>query len=529
MLVAFNSIVSQVSADNAGRYAASTADAISANIVMEVGIVGKAARSAAVTVWLADEHNAEKKTLAFEEFSNAVGELYSSYLSVTATGSHNYYIIDEYDTLSGFQPFSVLDKSTPEHLWFFDMISSDKDYLLNVAMDDVVHQKRVWLNYNVVRDGVNVGVISTWLDFSSIAGELFVQYDNTTLRGLIIDENGIINLDSALIGDMDADNSSQDAQIEEELGDPVFLEIIRSHLDNVDGVFETRGAPMVIELESSPYRFATIAGIKGTPWSMVVLYNPSSFLSLSLFLPVISILIALLIAFALIMNAVRNREIFKPLDRLSASLLRLKEDSDATVYGIEREDEIGNLSKTIMDLFTQANYDALTGIYNRNYMDSTFQNIMHMLSRSNGILSVLMIDVDFFKKYNDEYGHDKGDYCLKAVAKTLSDSITRKEDFVARYGGEEFLAILPNTDEAGVRIIANRLLESVRRMALPHGRSSVADHVTVSIGATTGNVLFTQAKEVFIKRADEAMYSAKQSGRDRYVFMPLSSEYLFDD
>jgi len=261
----------------------------------------------------------------------------------------------------------------------------------------------------------------------------------------------------------------------------------------------------------------------------VVLYNPSSFVDLSLFLPVISILTALLIFFALLMNAVRNRVLFKPLDQLSDSLLQLKENSDAIVYGMERDDEIGNLSRTIMDLFTQANYDALTGIYNRNYMVSNFQNIMHMLSRSNGILSVLMIDVDFFKNYNDEYGHDKGDYCLKAVAKALSDSITRKEDFVARYGGEEFLAILPNTDESGARIIANRLLESVRRMALPHGRSSVADHVTVSIGVTTGRVLFTQTKEEFIKRADEAMYSAKQGGRDRYVFMPLSSEYLLDE
>ncbi|MCL2699902.1 MAG: GGDEF domain-containing protein, partial [Defluviitaleaceae bacterium] len=175
----------------------------------------------------------------------------------------------------------------------------------------------------------------------------------------------------------------------------------------------------------------------------------------------------------------------------------------------------------IVELFTKANYDALTGIHNRHFLETAFQSVTHILSRSGGRLSVFMIDIDFFKNYNDKYGHDKGDSCLKAVAQTLSDTIPRKGDFVARYGGEEFIAVLPNTDEAGARLIANRLLDSVRSLKMPHAASDASEFLTISIGVTSGKVSYSQNCDDFIKRADEALYSAKQGGRDRYIFLPL--------
>ena len=521
MLSAFGNIVGQVASDNAGRYAASTADAFSANIVKEIGLMGKAARSDAIVSWLSDEGNAENKILAFEELSGIIGELYSNVLYVGFAASQNYYIVSEEDTISDLWPFASFHKANPSDAWFFEIISSEKDYILNIGTDDLEQQTRVWLNYNVLDDGVSIGTLSTWLDFSYISGELFSQYNSASLRGLIIDENGTVNMDSAVFSGSDFEILDFEMQIEEELSDPVFLDMIRSHLDSVEGVFEVRSEPLVIELRSDPYRFATVAEIRATPWSVVLLYNPSAFLSMSLFLPIIAILVALLLAFAITLNMVSTRQIFRPLARLVGSLVQLKEDSEASVYGIERDDEIGNLSNTIVDLFTKANFDALTGIYNRHYMTANFSNLMHILSRSDGVLSVLMLDVDFFKNYNDEYGHDKGDHCLRAVAKALDDSLTRKEDFVARFGGEEFVAVLMNTDETGARIIANRMLDNVRALNIPHAKSDISGTLTISAGLTSGKVLYTQSYEDFIKRADEALYMSKQGGRDRYTFLPI--------
>jgi diguanylate cyclase (GGDEF)-like protein len=133
----------------------------------------------------------------------------------------------------------------------------------------------------------------------------------------------------------------------------------------------------------------------------------------------------------------------------------------------------------------------------------------------------MMIDIDFFKNYNDTYGHNEGDKCLRAVAKALTDGITRSDDFVARYGGEEFVVVLPNTEEGGARLIANKLLENVRDCKIPHTHSVTADHVTVSIGVTTGNVGHTQVGEEYVKRADEMLYKSKNSGRNRYNFETL--------
>ncbi|MCL1999991.1 MAG: diguanylate cyclase [Planctomycetes bacterium] len=167
-------------------------------------------------------------------------------------------------------------------------------------------------------------------------------------------------------------------------------------------------------------------------------------------------------------------------------------------------------------------YDALTGIYNRRYFDENLKRILKFLSHSGGMLSLMLIDIDYFKNYNDSYGHGEGDNCLKIIADTISRSVTRPDDFVARYGGEEFAIVLPNTDNNGARVIADKLLENVRERNLPHRKSTVADRVTVSIGATTGRVKHTHSGEDYIKQADILLYQSKQHGRNRYTFAPLA-------
>jgi diguanylate cyclase (GGDEF)-like protein len=182
-------------------------------------------------------------------------------------------------------------------------------------------------------------------------------------------------------------------------------------------------------------------------------------------------------------------------------------------------DRISNgLFKNNLILDEKVHYDGLTGVYNRRFMDDNLKRGIKTLSRSNGMLSVMMVDIDFFKKYNDTYGHKMGDICLKAVAKALSET-ARMDDCVIRYGGEEFVILLPNTDETGVGITASRLLKSVRDLEIPHKNSDIALHVTISIGATTINVKLNHEYMDYIQRADEALYMSKNTGRDRYTHL----------
>jgi diguanylate cyclase (GGDEF)-like protein len=191
------------------------------------------------------------------------------------------------------------------------------------------------------------------------------------------------------------------------------------------------------------------------------------------------------------------------------------------------EDDIIEMMRSAAFLFANAfirnevEYDALTGIHNRRFFDENMKRIISLLSRSGGLLSLLMIDIDFFKLYNDTYGHIEGDKCLKIVARTLSQNITRADDFVVRYGGEEFVAVLPNTDERGARLIAEKLLDNIRNCKIPHEQSEAADFVTISIGAATGKASHTHNADDFVKKADEMLYKSKQSGRNKYSFERL--------
>ena len=259
----------------------------------------------------------------------------------------------------------------------------------------------------------------------------------------------------------------------------------------------------------------TIAPIRYTNWSVMILSGPSTIFDISYFFPVAITILALLIAFAIATSAANYRLIFQPLGKLDQSLSRLRGNKEEQIYGIERDDELGHLSNTIRELFHEANFDALTGIRNRRFMENSLLYLMEILSRSNDTLSVLMLDIDHFKKYNDTFGHDQGDVCLKAVASALASCVTRAGDFAARYGGEEFLVVLPSTDRSGALLVADEILETVRALNISHPANTAAPCVTVSIGATTGKVDYKQSWEDYVKNADEALYLSKKSGRNQ--------------
>ena len=159
--------------------------------------------------------------------------------------------------------------------------------------------------------------------------------------------------------------------------------------------------------------------------------------------------------------------------------------------------------------------DPLTGIANRR---SFFQFAEEMLSRSKrnkNQIAILMVDVDYFKKYNDFYGHQKGDLCLKKIATILKETIHRPEDLAARYGGEEFIVALGDTSLEGTEKLANAICQSIRDHQIQHQSSPVADHITVSIGIAHQQVTQDTTIARLIEAADKNLYKAKENGRNQ--------------
>lgn len=159
--------------------------------------------------------------------------------------------------------------------------------------------------------------------------------------------------------------------------------------------------------------------------------------------------------------------------------------------------------------------DGLTGIANRRYFDDKLVSEVRRCGRSGAPLALLMLDVDFFKAYNDRYGHQAGDACLKAIAAALRATMLRPYDLAARYGGEEFVCLLPETDMAGAAVIAERVAQAVRVLGIAHADSRVAPVVTISIGVATLRHEGGNAGTALVRRADAALYQAKQLGRNQ--------------
>jgi len=174
---------------------------------------------------------------------------------------------------------------------------------------------------------------------------------------------------------------------------------------------------------------------------------------------------------------------------------------------LELNQELENLSYT----------DALTGIRNRRFFDDELKREWERARRLQLPISLLLIDVDHFKKYNDLYGHSTGDQCLKNVAMVLETVKKRSIDTVARFGGEEFAFILPNTSEAGAIEVANAARSAIRDMLIQHENSPVAEHVTISIGLATlqPEIKGDNSQELIVNSADKALYLAKNLGRNR--------------
>ncbi len=168
-----------------------------------------------------------------------------------------------------------------------------------------------------------------------------------------------------------------------------------------------------------------------------------------------------------------------------------------------------------LQLKNLATQDGLTGVPNRRTLDEKLQSEWARAQRSATPITFMLADVDYFKRYNDTYGHQQGDECLRAVAGAISTAVYRPADMAARYGGEDFAVIMPSTEQIGGHAVAERICAAVRSLGIPHRASDVTDHVTLSIGVATTVPQPGSAPATLVAAADEALYRAKRTGRNR--------------
>ena len=178
-------------------------------------------------------------------------------------------------------------------------------------------------------------------------------------------------------------------------------------------------------------------------------------------------------------------------------------------------EQINMLKRIEAELQTQSGQDWLTGLANRRRFDEVFQDEWGRARRDETSLGVLMIDIDYFKQFNDTYGHQAGDTCLQQVAKAISGVVHRPGDIPARYGGEEFVVVLPKTDAAGAALVAEKMRAKVEALRIPHANSRASNRVTISVGAAAVVPPEKGEPATLIAAADQALYQAKREGRNR--------------
>ena len=202
-------------------------------------------------------------------------------------------------------------------------------------------------------------------------------------------------------------------------------------------------------------------------------------------------------------------KLYTALSAQNAQLALANQTLEARVARRTRE-----LEKANERLKELSNTDPLLGVANRAHLNERLAQLYAIARRNTRPIGMVLVDVDYFKRYNDRYGHLQGDTCLRAVANAIKSCLHRQTDFVARYGGEEFAVVLPDSDLNGCLAVAQRIVYAVNALQLPHEASQVASVVTVSAGAGS-HVPHSADFNQLIQEADDALYRAKEGGRNR--------------
>ena len=339
-------VASSASEKLARFYSIEAVDKFNNYISQDLALVRKVSHSKAVTEWFADESNEEKKIAAWQEMMDFVSILHNAELYFGIHSSLNEFMIHGNAPLDEFVPGAVLFPDDPMNVWYYECISSENEYSLNIDIDKFTHQWRLWINHKVMFDGHIVGVFCSGLQINDLLNDMFTQYESINVRGFVIDRDGMIEMDS-INHDLHSEGISYN--IIDVISNPVFVREINTYLDNISGYFESKATTNVIKLSKGRYGYVSIAPISYSDWTVVTFFNNNSLFSILNLLPLLLALLSAFVLYTLAGNMLMRRLVLLPLNSLTKSLADIK-TSTGNLFGHERADEIGELARTIEDM-----------------------------------------------------------------------------------------------------------------------------------------------------------------------------------
>jgi signal transduction histidine kinase/CheY-like chemotaxis protein len=353
-------ITEVTSRDFARFYSVEVVEVLGSYLNKEIALVQRAALSKEIAAWFSDEDNPEKKAAAYREMMEYADMLKIESLYFGIHGSLNEYSVEPGTVFENFTPFNVLDPNLPYDNWYFACIDSVNDYELNIDVDRITKTRRLWINYRVMENGNAVGVFCSAFQVDEIFQELFGRYNSRNVIGYIVNENGIIQMDSsesasaAVYDEISLLESEEERHILDVNQDPVFVSAINKYLGNLGVHQNLRIEPEVINHTGGPYQYLSIAHISGTNWLAVTFYNSRSLFGVTRLLPTLIIIMSAFMLYAAISTTLVRRLALSPLNQLTRSVYDADFDS-REIYGSDRDDEIGELARTTLDTWKWLN------------------------------------------------------------------------------------------------------------------------------------------------------------------------------
>jgi len=344
-------MVDNAAMEYARTYTMESVDIMGSHLNKEISLIRHASQSPEVIEWFADEENADKKEAAFQKMMLYADILQIDGLSFAITDSLHEYSVYSGASLQEFVPFRELEPSNRDDDWFFNAIGSVFDFTMDLSVRTGTDSNRLWINHRVVKDGYTIGVFSSALDFDEIFQDLFGLYKGQSVRGLVIDYRGIIQLDSSAPQSGYIVSEGPDTHILSVDTDTHFLSIINNnYLRNPAIFYGRRTEPEVIRLSGSGYSYLSIAPIPFTNWLAVTFYDTSALFDITTILPPISAVVLAFIIYVIFSFFLIKRLVFKPLGRFTESIA-MTGDDESHIYGIDRDDEIGEIARTARDTY----------------------------------------------------------------------------------------------------------------------------------------------------------------------------------
>ena len=506
-------------------------------LVREITLTQKMASSPVLKNWVLNESDPRARALAVAELEDYRHFFRSKSYFFAIARSGNYYFNDEQRSAGTLRPRYTLSTSNAKDAWFYATLQQVPDYELNVDTDRHLKVTRVWINTVLKHEGKPLAVIGSGVDLSDFIQSV-ISTPQPGVTNLLLDRNGAIQAhqDLSII-----DFASIAKEQRNEQQSTVFNLIDgaddRTALQNMLkelALGQVQTGTLQVSIQGKQH-IAGIAYLPDIKWFIVSLTHPESAENRNYLFAVILVRIAGLALMLLIVGIVFNRIVLRRLAALDSAAKQISAGNYAVQVPQQGSDELSRLGQTMQEMATriaahtanleqqvsertrvlerQAQADFLTGLLNRRGMGERIRIEKNRLAREGAKLGMLILDLDHFKKINDSYGHDLGDRALVHTANTIRN-VMRSYDLCARWGGEEFLVIAPNIiSREALTIVAEKLRTEIRSRPISVEGGQI--FLTVSIGGYFADP--NESTDAILKAADDALYQAKQDGRDRTI------------